>query len=69
MAIQNILENVLNRYKYTSLPELNAVLHQYNVKAERGTENSKVYQTGGLLYRVLDTNCNPVGVPIKASLF
>ena len=66
MAIQNILENVLNPYKYTSLPELNAVLNQYNVKAERGTENSKVYQTGGLLYRVLDIDGNPVGVPIKA---
>ena len=69
MAIQNILENVLNPYKYTSLPELNAVLNQYNVKAERGTENSKVYQTGGLLYRVLDADGNAVGVPIKASLF
>ncbi|SFW74516.1 Relaxase/Mobilisation nuclease domain-containing protein [Sinomicrobium oceani] len=69
MAIQNILENVLNPYKYTSLPELNAVLNQYNVKAERGTENSKVYQTGGLLYRVLDIDGNPIGVPIKASLF
>ena len=69
MAIQNILENVLNPYKYTSLPELNAVLNQYNVKAERGTENSKVYQTGGLLYRVLDADGKAVGVPIKASLF
>ncbi|MFC6858407.1 relaxase/mobilization nuclease domain-containing protein [Zunongwangia atlantica] len=69
MAIQNILENVLNPYKYTSLPELNAVLNQYNVKAERGTENSKVYQTGGLLYRVLDADGNAAGVPIKASLF
>ncbi|GGB83203.1 mobilization protein [Flavobacterium suaedae] len=69
MAIQNILENVLIPYKYTSLPELNAVLNQYNVKAERGTENSKVYQTGGLLYRVLDADGNAVGVPIKASLF
>ncbi|UCS95226.1 relaxase/mobilization nuclease domain-containing protein [Echinicola marina] len=69
MAIQNILENVLTPYKYTSLPELNAILNQYNVKAERGTENSKVYQTGGLIYRVLDADGNPVGVPIKASLF
>ncbi|MDT0678725.1 relaxase/mobilization nuclease domain-containing protein [Autumnicola musiva] len=69
MAIQNILEHVLTPYKYTSLPELNAVLNQYNVKAERGTENSKVYQTGGLLYRIMDTDGNSVGVPIKASLF
>lgn len=69
MAIQNVLEAVLNEYKYASLPELNAVLKQYNVIAERGTEDSRVYQTGGLLYRVLDSGGNPVGVPIKASLF
>lgn len=69
MAIQNVLEAVLNEYKYASLPELNAVLKQYNVIAERGAEDSRVYQTGGLLYRVLDAGGNPVGVPIKASLF
>ncbi|MBT2564693.1 relaxase/mobilization nuclease domain-containing protein [Pedobacter sp. ISL-68] len=69
MAIQNVLEAVLGQYKYASLPELNAVLKQYNVIAERGTEDSKVYQTGGLLYRILDAAGNPIGVPIKASLF
>lgn len=69
MAIQNVLEAVLSQYKYASLPELNAVLKQYNVIAERGTEDSRVYQTGGLLYRVLDAAGNPIGVPIKASLF
>ncbi len=69
MAIQNVLEAVLSQYKYASLPELNAVLKQYNVIAERGTEDSKVYQTGGLLYRILDAAGNPIGVPIKASLF
>jgi hypothetical protein len=69
MAIQNVLEAVLNQYKYASLPELNAVLKQYNVIAERGTEDSRVYRTGGLLYRVLDAAGNPIGVPIKASLF
>lgn len=69
MAIQNVLEAVLNQYRYTSLPELNAVLKQYNVMAERGSENSRVYKHNGLLYRILDTEGNPVGVPIKASLF
>ena len=69
MAIQNVLEAVLSQYKYASLPELNAVLKQYNVTSERGMEDSKVYQTGGLLYRVLDAAGNPIGVPIKASLF
>ncbi|MDD2307188.1 MAG: relaxase/mobilization nuclease domain-containing protein [Prolixibacteraceae bacterium] len=69
MAIQNVLEAVLNQYRYTSLPELNAVLKQYNVIAERGNEDSRVYLHNGLLYRILDADGNPVGVPIKASLF
>lgn len=69
MAIQNVLEVVLKQYRYASLPELNAVLKQYNVIAERGTEGSRVYQHHGLLYKVLDTDGNPIGVPIKASLF
>jgi len=69
MAIQNVLEAVLSQYRYTSIPELNAVLKQYNVMAERGSENSRVYQHNGLLYRILDADGNPIGVPIKASLF
>ncbi|BBE16055.1 conjugative transposon mobilization protein BF0132 [Aquipluma nitroreducens] len=69
MAIQNVLESVLSQYRYTNLPELNAVLKQYNVMAERGGENSRVYQHNGLLYRILDADGNPIGVPIKASTF
>lgn len=69
LAIQNVLEAVLNNYRYTSLPELNAVLKQYNVSAEWGSENSRIYRHHGLLYRILDANGNRVGVPIKASLF
>jgi hypothetical protein len=69
MAIQNVLEAVLSQYRYTSLPELNTVLKQYNVMAERGSENSRVYHHNGMLYRILDADGNPIGVPIKASLF
>lgn len=68
-AIQNVLEVVLTGYKFASLPELNAVLKQYNVACERGSKESKLFKTGGLLYRILDATGNPVGVPIKASLF
>jgi len=68
-AIQNVLEHVINQYRYTSLPELNGVLKQYNVWAERGSEGSRTYQRKGLLYRVLGENGKPIGVPIKASLF
>lgn len=68
-AIANVLDAILNTYKYTSLPELNAVLMQYNVMADRGSEHSRVYQHGGLLYRILDEKGNPIGVSIKASSF
>lgn len=68
-AIQNVLEAVLNKYRFTSLSEFNAVLGLYNIRADQGSENSRVRRHGGLLYRILDGNGNPVGVPVKASLF
>ncbi|MDX9883105.1 MAG: relaxase/mobilization nuclease domain-containing protein [Prolixibacteraceae bacterium] len=68
-AITNVLDAVLDKYRYTSLPELNAVLRQYHVLADRGSENSRIFKSGGLVFRVLDEQGNPVGVPIKASDF
>lgn len=68
-AIANVLNTVIDLYKYTSLHELNAVLRLYNVVADRGTEDSRIYQKRGLVYRVLDENGNKIGVPIKASAF
>jgi hypothetical protein len=68
-ALTNVLSKVLNEYKYSSLPELNAVLKQYNVLADRGSENSKIFLANGLVYRILDDKGNPIGVPIKASDF
>jgi hypothetical protein len=68
-AIATVLEAVLPTYKYASLPELNAVLRQYNVAADRGSEDSRTYKRNGLTYRILDERGNKVGVPIKASDF
>ncbi|SMD44848.1 Relaxase/Mobilisation nuclease domain-containing protein [Aquiflexum balticum DSM 16537] len=68
-AIGNVLQHVLNNYKFTSLPELNAVLKCYNITADRGSEESRVFKHKGLYYRVLDSDGTKVGVPIKASLF
>lgn len=68
-AITNVLDTVLYKYNYTSLPELNAVLKQYNVMADRGSEGSRIFKNGGLVYRILDEDGKPVGVPIKASDF
>lgn len=66
-GITNVLDTVIDHYKYTSLPELNAVLRQYNVLADRGAEGGRVYQHRGLHYRMLDEDGQKVGVPIKAS--
>ncbi|MCF0065668.1 relaxase/mobilization nuclease domain-containing protein [Dyadobacter chenwenxiniae] len=68
-AIANVLTGVVDQYKFTSIPELNAVLKQYNVMADRGSEESRTYQKGGLHYRLLNREGERVGVPIKASDF
>ncbi|MFB3386573.1 relaxase/mobilization nuclease domain-containing protein [Flavobacterium sp. LAR06] len=68
-AINSVLNKVLYDYKYSSLPELNAILNLYNVHADRGTEESRVFKNKGLLYKILDQNSKPIGVPIKASEF
>ncbi|WP_433765544.1 relaxase/mobilization nuclease domain-containing protein [Flavobacterium ginsenosidimutans] len=68
-AINSVLNKVIFDYKYSSLPELNAVLNLYNVHADRGTEESRVFKNNGLLYKILDQNSKPIGVPIKASEF
>lgn len=68
-AIGSVLDTVLGRYRFASLPELNAVLKIYNVVADAGDKDSRVFQHEGLVYRVLDEAGNKVGVPIKASDF
>lgn len=68
-AINSVLNKVIVDYKYSSLPELNAVLNLYNVQADRGNEGSRVFKNNGLLYKILDKNSKPIGIPIKASEF
>lgn len=66
-AITNILGFVIRAYKFTSVPELNAVLQQFNIQADRGSKDSRMYAHEGLVYWILDKQGNKVGVPIKAS--
>jgi len=68
-AISSILSAVLNSYKYTSLPELNALLGLYNVMAQRGDEDSRMYKNKGLVYRIIGKDGRPISTPIKASAF
>ncbi len=60
-GIANVLLGVLGTYNYTSLPELNAVLKQLNVVADRGEVDGFIFSKRGLLYKVLDANGNPIG--------
>jgi hypothetical protein len=66
-AITNIVNTITRQYNFTSLPELNAVLKQYYVVADRGGENSRMYNTYGLAYSAIDEKGNKRGVAIKAS--
>lgn len=65
-SISNVVAKVVQSYFFTSLPEFNAVLRQFNILADRGTEESRVFKNGGLQYRIIDSNGKKVGVPIKA---
>lgn len=66
-GISNVVRHVVRHYRFTSLPELNAILLQFNVVADAGSENSLMRKRGGLLYRVVDARGEKVGVPLKAS--
>jgi hypothetical protein len=66
-VITNILGYTLRTYKFTSVPELNAVLQQFNIQADRGSKDSRMYAYEGLVYWILDKQGNKVGVPVKAS--
>ncbi|NLU94898.1 relaxase/mobilization nuclease domain-containing protein [Chitinophaga sp. Ak27] len=65
--IVNVLDWVLTRYKYASLASLNAVLEGYHIRAERGSENSRIYKNRGLVYRALSPTGKPLGIQIPAS--
>ncbi len=66
-SISNVISAVFSQYKFASLPEFNAALKQFNVVADRGKEEGRIYKNRGLVYRILNADGNKVGVPIKAS--
>ncbi|MBD1366600.1 relaxase/mobilization nuclease domain-containing protein [Mucilaginibacter sp. ZT4R22] len=66
-AITNIVSQVTNTYKFSSVAELNAVLKQFNVVADRGREDTLMFEKKGLLYSILDKEGNKIGIPFKAS--
>lgn len=64
-AVSNVVYEVLNRYKVTSLPELDAILSQFNIRAYTGAPGTKTYLSGSVLYRATHGG-RPIGHPISA---
>jgi len=65
--ISNIVTGVMRQYHYSSFEQYKAILQQYNILADRGAENTRMFENKGLLYAILDREGKPVGVPLKAS--
>jgi len=65
--IANITRSVKRDYAFTSFQEYKAILSMFNVFADRGDPETLMYKNNGLLYSILDSHGNSIGVPIKAS--
>ncbi len=66
-AITNIVNAVIDTYKFASLAEFNVILQQFNITADRGAENTMMRQKNGLIYSIINEKGEQVGIPIKAS--
>lgn len=68
-AIAKVLHAVLGHYNFSTLAELNAVLKQYNIVADPGGAGSRMEKFRGLVYSVINSEEEKIGVPIKSSKF
>lgn len=66
-SMASVVNALVSQYRFSSLRELNTLLEQYNLQADRGSSQSVMFKKGGLRYWVLDAARKRVGVPIKAS--
>ncbi|OKS86149.1 hypothetical protein RG47T_1599 [Mucilaginibacter polytrichastri] len=66
-TISSIVGAVMRTYHFTSFAEYNAVLKQFNIIADRGGEDTMMFQKRGLQYAILDDKGKPIGIPLKAS--
>lgn len=68
-AISDVLNTVIEHYKFDSMAELNAAFREYNMTAYTGKESSHLHKVGGVLFQALDEKGRRIGCPIKASRF
>lgn len=66
-AVSNTVNAVIQDYQFTSLPEFNAVLRQFNIIADGGAKGTRMQENKGLLYYITDDKGNKKSVGIKAS--
>jgi hypothetical protein len=66
-AITNTVWAVLRTYKFTSFAEYNAILNQFNVAADRGKEDTVMFEKRGVVYSIIDADGKRIGIPFKAS--
>ncbi len=66
-AINNVVSAVMRSYKFTSVAEYNAILKQFNITADRGKEETVMFEKRGLVYSIIDQNGKRTGIPFKAS--
>ena len=65
-SIEEVVTFISQQYAFTNLHEWSALLRLYHIKTILLPENSKRTKAG-LMYKLLDKNMKPVGVPILAS--
>jgi hypothetical protein len=66
-SIVLVLEKVDRHYRYTSLPEFNTILQQFNVMAARTHADNMTGRKEGLIYFILDDEGRTISTPVKAS--
>lgn len=67
-AINNVVSAVMRTYMFTSISEYNAILKQFNIIADRGKEDTVMFEKRGLVYSIIDKDGKRVGIPFKASV-
>jgi hypothetical protein len=66
-VISNIVTRVAREYAFTSFAEYKAVLQGFGILADRGSEDTRMFEKRGLQYAILDDQGKAVGIPVKAS--